>query len=318
MRNSILIALAFFFFVTKGQQEQQYSQYMLNQFALNPAVAGTEDFVDIVIGARKQWAGFESAPTTTFITAHMPLGKKRTQFHHVGENKTWHGVGVQAFSDITGPISRNSLLLAYAYNLPITSTIRLSSGAYLGFKQWKTNTEKWRNIDDESDYLFANNLNSGLLPDLHLGVCLYSPNFYVNLSTFSLLQNDLKISVNNDAENAKQYAHYFLNGGLRLWLNETTQISPSIMLKYTNGTPLSVDLNGKITHNNKFWYGFSYRVRDAFNVFVGAEFNNQLYASYAFEWSHTAIGKHIVGSHEIILGLRLKAPKAIDCPSKYW
>lgn len=318
MRKVLGIILTLISLVSIAQQEQQYSQYMLNQFALNPAIAGTEDFIDVILGARKQWAGFESSPTTVFISGHMTLGKEVHQFHHSGEHKSWHGVGIQAFSDKTGPIGRTSLLFAYAYNIPLTSELRLSSGAYVGFKQWKTNQDQWRNIDDESDYLFANDLNSGLLPDLHLGMCLYSPRFYVNVSAFSLIQNDLGLSVNNPTGDATQRTHFFLNGGLRLWLNETTQITPSTMVKYVNGTPLSLDLNGKVTHNNSFWYGFSYRIQDAFNVFVGAEFMPQIYASYAFEWSHTAIGRHIMGTHEIILGFRFKNPKIVDCPSKYW
>ena len=317
MRKLLLTIFLLTSLVIFAQQEQQYSQYMLNQFALNPAIAGTEDFIDVVVGGRKQWAGFESAPTTTFFSAHMTLGKEEHQFHHAGEHKAWHGIGVQAFLDQTGPISRTSVLLAYAYNIPITPTIRLSSGAYAGFTQWETNKEKWRNIDNEADYLFANDLSSGAVPDVHLGLCLYSPRFYINVSSFSLLQNNLNFSGDN-ARNARMNAHYFFNGGLKLWLNETVQITPSVMLKYMNGTPMSIDLNGKVTHNNKFWYGFSYRIMDAFNTFIGADFGNQLYASYAFEWSHTSIGKYIAGTHEIIIGLRLKHPKSIDCPSKYW
>ena len=108
MKKIALTIFTLVSFVCLAQQEQQYSQYMLNQFALNPAIAGTEDFIDVIIGARKQWAGFESSPTTSFVTAHMTLGKEDHQFHHNNEHKSWHGVGVQGFVDHTRPISRTS------------------------------------------------------------------------------------------------------------------------------------------------------------------------------------------------------------------
>ena len=316
-RLAVLIGVCFSTLLF-SQQEQQYSQYMLNQFALNPAVAGTEDFIDVIGGARKQWWGFESAPTTGFITAHMTVGKQSHQFHHRGEDRSWHGVGLQAFKDQTGPISRSSFLLAYAYNMPITTKIRLSSGAYFGVKQWTTDRDKWKNIDDNTDYLFSSSLSSDPLPDLHLGMCLYSESFFVNLSAFSLLKNDLAVNFEDFEGEAVLNRHYFLNTGVKLWMNETIEIMPSMMVKYMNGTPLSVDLNAKFTHNDQFWYGASYRVLDAFNVFIGGEVSKQFYVSYAFEWSHSAIGKYIRGTHEIIVGVRLRHPKFIDCPSKYW
>ena len=37
-----------------AQQRAQYSQYMLNPFVLNPAVAGLEDFIDVRMGYRAQ------------------------------------------------------------------------------------------------------------------------------------------------------------------------------------------------------------------------------------------------------------------------
>lgn len=318
MRNLFLIISFCCCTLLFSQQEQQYSQYMLNQFALNPAIAGTEDFIDVILGGRTQWLGFESAPTTIFATAHMTLGKQYHQFHHRGEHKGWHGVGLQAFKDQTGPISRTSFLVAYAYNIPISSEIRLSTGAYFGMKQWSTNREKWKNIDDQSDYLFTTDLNSQALPDLHLGMSLYSPDFYVNFSAFSLLKNDLDVNFQEIDGEATLNRHYYLNGGIKLWLNDHVQITPSTMLKYMYGGPPSVDINTKLTHDDKFWYGFSYRIMDAANLFVGAEINHFIYASYAFEWSHSAIGKYIAGTHEIILGIRLRHPKNIDCPSKYW
>lgn len=312
----ILLGLSISLF---AQQEQQYSQYMMNQFTLNPAIAGTEDFIDVNLGFRKQWAGFESSPRTTFVTAHMALKKEFHQYHHKGEHKAWHGVGIQAFNDKTGPIERNSILVAYAYNMPIVHKTRLSTGLFVGAKQLKTNPELWKNIDDETDYLFANEINAGLKPDVHFGMSLYDPNFFANLAVYSLFGDALSPGkINSDGLQKKFTQHFYLSGGLKLYASEKVTVTPSMMLKFVKNAPLSVDVNAKITHSDKFWYGFSYRIMDAANVFVGGEVHHRLYVTYAFEWSYTQIGKFIYGTHEIIVGLRLTHPHNIECPSRYW
>ncbi|EJF10470.1 hypothetical protein O71_08927 [Pontibacter sp. BAB1700] len=58
-----------------AQQRPQYSQYMVNNFLLNPALSGIEDYADIRISNRQQWVGLDGAPVTYYASAHMPLNK---------------------------------------------------------------------------------------------------------------------------------------------------------------------------------------------------------------------------------------------------
>lgn len=50
-----------------GQQKPQYTQYVMNNFILNPAIAGIENYVDVKAGYRAQWQGLEGAPVTSYI-----------------------------------------------------------------------------------------------------------------------------------------------------------------------------------------------------------------------------------------------------------
>jgi len=63
-----------------AQQQGQYSQYMNNNFLLNPAEGGTENFTDIKLGLRKQWTGLEGSPQSIFVSAHhhLPLSQEFT------------------------------------------------------------------------------------------------------------------------------------------------------------------------------------------------------------------------------------------------
>ena len=48
----------------QAQQLQQYTQYMLNDLAINPAVAGKDNFADMRSNNRYQWVGMTDAPRT--------------------------------------------------------------------------------------------------------------------------------------------------------------------------------------------------------------------------------------------------------------
>ena len=130
-----LPGVLFFFLLAAGaartgqaQQLAQYSQYMNNNYVINPAVAGTEDYIDVKFSYRTQWTGLDGAPKTYYASVNSSLGKLRTQPKrrmHDWE-KGYHAIGAIVYRDETGPISRTGLYGSYTYNLALTRTLRLA------------------------------------------------------------------------------------------------------------------------------------------------------------------------------------------------
>jgi len=107
-------------FTVLSQAKPFYTQYILNNYILNPAITGIENYTDVKASYRNQWAGITGAPVTTYLTIHAPLGKRdfRTganSFAVPGQNpagpKAWdeyavsqphHGIGLTAINDKTG------------------------------------------------------------------------------------------------------------------------------------------------------------------------------------------------------------------------
>jgi hypothetical protein len=60
----------FSFMVLAGeaQQKPHYTQYVLNQYIINPAISGIENYTDVKISARDQWVGLAGAPKTSYLT----------------------------------------------------------------------------------------------------------------------------------------------------------------------------------------------------------------------------------------------------------
>ena len=77
MRKILIIFTIGLATVAYGQQMPQFSQYMRNQYMVNPAAAGMYDFLDITIGGRMQWLGFNNAPKTSYLYASSALSKRQ-------------------------------------------------------------------------------------------------------------------------------------------------------------------------------------------------------------------------------------------------
>src|SRR3978361_1571347 len=75
-----------------AQMRPGYTQYVLNNYIINPAVAGIENYTDVKLSHRHQWVGIDGAPVTTYLTIHGPLKKSdyeretATGFHATVEN----------------------------------------------------------------------------------------------------------------------------------------------------------------------------------------------------------------------------------------
>src|SRR6478735_7090828 len=77
--------------VSVAQQRPHYTQYVLNNYILNPALSGIENYTDVKMSARKQWVGLDGAPQTFYFSIHGALGKEdykttSTSFNVPGEN----------------------------------------------------------------------------------------------------------------------------------------------------------------------------------------------------------------------------------------
>src|SRR5947208_13711361 len=63
-----------------AQQQPYYTQYLLNNFILNPELAGIENYWDIKASYRNQWVGLQGGPTTLYLTVNGPLGKSSYEY----------------------------------------------------------------------------------------------------------------------------------------------------------------------------------------------------------------------------------------------
>lgn len=303
--------------IALGQQRAQYTQYMINPFLVNPAVSGTEDYTDIRAGYRKQWVGFEGSPRTVFLSAHTNIGKHKVVNNRTKHKKTgFHGLGVVLTNDMIGPTSTTNISGAYSYHVALSKKLFASLGIMAGLQQFALDAAKLTTANPNDAAI--NSFTGRSLADINAGGWLYSDKFYVGASLIQVMPQKLYNGNTNALVDGKLAHHYMIMGGYRIPVGYDFTFIPSACIKAVSPAPMSVDLNAKLRYKEVFWGGFSYRHKDAVALMAGVIINNTFDFSYSYDLTTSHLSKFGSGSHEVILGYRLRTKQQIICPSSFW
>jgi type IX secretion system PorP/SprF family membrane protein len=278
--------------VLNAQQLPHFSQYMLNDYAENPAIAGKNPYFEASSVNRNQWVGITDAPRTYLLSVNGPL--KNDHF----------GVGGQLFTDITGPTRRTGFYLSYAYHMNITKDIKLSLGVDGGLLQFTVDGSKV-NLHDPSDNVLSSGLQSVLLPDFGFGAYLYNKDkWYVGFSAPQIMQDKIKFFDYMSNTTSVINRHYFLSAGFKYAVNDNFALLPSTMIRFVDPAPVQFDISLRVCYRNMIWVGSSFRNLDAWVMMAGYTYREALSIGYAYDFSTTNIKNYSSGSHEIFLSIR--------------
>ncbi|RAU84344.1 PorP/SprF family type IX secretion system membrane protein [Pontibacter arcticus] len=313
----VLLSVMVFTLQAEAQQRPQHSQYMLNNYLLNPAITGIEDYADIRLSTRRQWVGLDGAPVTYYATVHAPINKGITnsKYHRALAH---HGVGLAVHADKTGPLSRTSITGSYAYHMPLTRSIKISAGAAAGLIRNSVNATELSFTNPSDPLASGGDINNNVL-DLSLGLWIYSQNFSVGIAGAQLLEDASTFST-PEANRAAlgMQRHYFISGSYRLKPADRIDVIPSVMVKLASPSPSPIDASVRVLYDERFWVGASYRHKDALVGMLGVYVSPLLDVSYSYDATVSNLNKVSAGTHEIVVGFKVLNNKRIMCPQWIW
>lgn len=322
-----------------AQQKPHYTQYILNQYIVNPAITGIENYVDIKASHRHQWTGLQDAPVTSYFTIHGAIGKEdqrttATSFSLPGENPRgnsyWdtynapephHGIGLQVINDITGPLSNFSAYGTYAYHIGLTPRTSLSAGIGAGVNRISLDASKLDFGDFTVDPVIS---GSGVLNkwnfDMMAGLYLYSADYFIGLSAQQIVPSKIDFSDGQvkPAEEGRKVSHLFASAGYRFLLGSDFNLIPSVMVKYVSPLPFQYEGNMKLQYRDLAWIGASYRYKDGFAGMAGLNISNTFNLGYAYDYTTSALNNYSKGTHEVILGFIIGNRYPDRCPRNVW
>ena len=324
-----------------AQAKPFYTQYILNNYILNPAVSGIENYTEIKLSNRNQWTGINGAPVTSYFSIQTPIGKEdlrtsATSFEIPGENprgkRLWeeytppdahHGVGFVAMNDKAGYINRWTLNGTYAYHRPLSVKTTLAAGFSAGITSVNLDRSKieWASLDPNDP---AVGISSGelkkLKPEIGAGLWLYSAQYFVGLSVLNIIPGKAQF-VTNDKYGSYYTPNYFLTAGYRFSLTDDVMMMPSVMFQYWQPQLGGLHTNVKFQYRDKVWVGGGYRFSDlisGYSAIAGLNISNTFNVSYSYEVATTSrLRTYTKNTNEIMLGFIIGNKFSQACPRCY-
>ena len=302
MKYLIIAVCSLSLFNVKAQQLPTFSQFLFNDYAYNPAIAGSKPYFDVKSGHRYQWVGLADAPRTYSLTVNGPTKNLKM------------GVGAFLYTDHVGPTRRTGFQGSYSYQLNLSESIRLSLGASFGISEWKLDGHKI-NTYSPNDPVIIDGVMQTIVPDAKFALYLYHENWNFGVSAPNILQSKLKFNEGTNTGLSKLEDHYYMHGGYRFKVSEDIQIEPTVLVKYVQAAPVQADLMAKVTYKNQVWMGLAYRTSDAASAMIGYLFRENLVIGYSYDFTTSNLKNYSSGTHELLIGVRFIRGSTFEVPN---
>ncbi|MBS0011975.1 MAG: type IX secretion system membrane protein PorP/SprF [Bacteroidales bacterium] len=293
MKKTVLLTILMISMTSglSAQNDPVSSQFMFNHLLYNPGSAGSSGMICATAMNRQQWVGFEGAPSSTVFHVNAAVRPFNIR----------SGVGLTIISDQAGFDSNNSLLLSYAYIMPLGNG-NLGIGINAGILN-KAVDPTWNIpsgdlfVPATGDPLIPDGKESFLAYDMSFGLFYNAVDYYAGLSVTHLTEPKIKYTT-AEPFIARQY---YATAGYTVRLpNPNFELLPSAFV-FSDGKLFQLSLNATVRYNKKVWGGVSYRAGDALTGMIGIELYNGIRIGYAYDFPMNDIRKSTSGSHEFMV-----------------
>jgi type IX secretion system PorP/SprF family membrane protein len=273
-----------------AQTEPMYSQYMYNMLGVNPAYAGSREVLGLNFFQRNQWSGLRGAPKTTSLNLDQSIKEGKI------------GLGIQMFSDQLGVEEASGINGFLSSRIKVSENGILSAGLSLGFMNYQFNSLDVLNRIRTDDNVFVTVIPSQWNPSVGFGLYYNTDQFYMGISSPSLLKSRLA-KYENFASGIQKTDdfHLFTTMGYVIKINEEVNLKPSTMIKMVSGAPIEFDLNTNVWLRDILGLGVSYRTGDAVIGMAEIQASPNLRFGYAYDMPFSPLKAYTRGSHEIMI-----------------
>lgn len=279
--------------VVNAQQTARFSNYLFNPLALNPAAAGSYDYMNVMGIYRTQWVGIEGAPKTAVLSIDAPIKERKV------------GLGLQYVNEKIGALTQNAIVPAFAYRLRTGSYSWLSAGIGVGIFRNTVNGPDL-NFKDASDQAIPTSREGVTYVDVNTGLYYNSEHLVAGLSVLNLLKPHISYTGGQRAEEGGIRRSYQFYGGFLLPVGEGLSFQPSVLFRSSQSiSTIQTDIAGMLFIRAKAAIGLSYRNAESINILADYWINADFRLGYAFDITTSKIANYVTGSHEIMLAYRI-------------
>jgi len=297
--KKIILTIAFLSITVwglKAQQDAQYTQYMYNTLAVNPAYTGSRGVLSVNALHRSQWVGLDGAPTTQTININSPVGKRIGLGLSIVNDKIGNGTNQDTYFDAV-----------FSYTIPTSETGKLSFGLKAGGHSLNLDFTQLRNYNNEANVIGTGNIDNKFAPNFGAGIYYHTDHFYAGVSVPNFLKTE-HFDTSSVSLAQERINLYFITGYV-FDLNQNLKFKPAVLLKAVNGAPLQLDASANFMINQKFTIGAAYRWDAALSALLGFQITDQFMLGLAYDRETTDLGNTAFndGSFEVLLRYELRS-----------
>ncbi|MBI4947918.1 MAG: type IX secretion system membrane protein PorP/SprF [Bacteroidetes bacterium] len=284
--------------LTQGysQQDPMYSIYLYDKVQINPAFAGSSNWMVGTLKYRTQFLGIPGQPKTQAFSFHAPI-----QRFHIG-------TGLKIVHENIAVVSKTNVIGICSYHLNFASG-KLSFGLEGGvLNQAISFPDLIRK--DQIDNAIPSQRTARTIPDASFGTYYRKKEFYLGFSAMHLVKSKLDYANFQRTINANLFKHYYFLLGNVFDLSESFAIEPSLLIKYVKAAPVQEDFNLNFIFKDKITVGLSYRSHDAVAGIFRVNITESFKIGYAYDHAVSGLSGYSNGTHEIFIsyGIKLLPP----------
>jgi type IX secretion system PorP/SprF family membrane protein len=267
-----------------AQQRPQFTQFMYNNLAINPAYAGVDEVLSLTFVNRNQWSGVENAPSTQSFAAHTPIKNKNI------------GIGLSILNDKIGVHKNLTALTNYSYRINLSERTSLSMGLQAGVTNLKSDYASLSG--NSNDPKLARSINETIF-GFGAGIYFKSSRFQLGLSAPDLLSK--KVQMNDTVSISIRRINLLAISRYRITLSQSFEMEPGVMVKYFPDLPVSFDLNLNFIYRKVITAGLSYRGNESVDFLLKLQVTPRLQLGYAYDYPIKYAAELANASNELMI-----------------
>ena len=283
-----LMAMLFCTEKISAQQDPLYVQYIDNLLVINPGFAGSKADGKMLLVSRNQWVSVEGAPKTYSLSYSTPMKNKNI------------GLGFSMMNDKIGPQQQTGVYFDYSYFLKVSEKYRMGLGLKGGVSFYRSALSELDPINP--DPIFSKDIYKNFLPNLGVGMYMFSENTYFGISIPKLIENKITRDDYETGYVQKEKIHFYYVMGGQFKLAEDFDMKTSSMMRLAKGAPLSVDITALAGFKELVWVGAMVRFTAAYGFIAQFQVTNRMVIGYSYELPVQQISNFSNGTHEIMFG----------------
>lgn len=253
-----------------AQQKPLCTQYINDKYIINPAFAGTINYITASVNAKQYLNGIEGAPSTQYFHFQYPL------------LADFMGLGFKVVHDKISVIEQTNFLITYAYQIGLgDGNVSFAIDAGIFNTKGLFNTLE---VSDVAPDAAIPETNEGqLLPDASFGMFYTLKNFYLGYSVYNLLGGHTTYETTSYSGEEVLSNYHYIVGGYKIKPNSSVVIDPLVLVKIGKSSPIQLDMAVTVAYKKSLNLGLAYTTNKGLSAMCMAGFKD---GQYKFGYSY--------------------------------